>query len=738
MDVILNIFKRFPFIPQYDTMDCGPACLCMICKYYGKPISLQYLRSKCYLTREGVSLLGLSEGAKSVGLECVSFRSDLKSLIEERKTPCILFWKQSHFVVLYDVKKHFGKTFFYIADPAKGKLKIDEQGFLECWTNDAQTGVVSFFEPTEEFNKLSVDSQAQEASLSQFISSYIRPFRKYFVSLLLALCFSSLLLLGLPFLTQILVDKGIKDTSISIITVVLISQIIIYAGATTMEIVRNWLVLYIGARVNINIISDYLKKIIRLPMSFFDTKFINDFYQRISDHSRIERFLTSQAIVTALSIVVLLIYLGVLMNYDKILVIIYISMTAIAIIWAHCFMSMRAKLDYFRFKYNSLNQDTINEMFQGIQDIKLNKFENLQINKWRIFQKQTFENNQKILQNEQFQMIGFGFITQIKTAIISFMTAYLVIEQRLTLGEMIAVSFIIGQLDNPISQLIEFFKSLQEAKLSLKRLLEVQCNNNEENSSTNIDEISSHSGIRLSNINFNYDGPNSPLILKDLTFEIPNNKITAIVGKSGCGKTTLLKLLLKLYNPNSGNISIGNINLTDVPFETWRTYCACVMQESFIFSETIARNIAMGDEEIDHNRLQHALKMSNSIDFVNNLPAKEGTIIGMKGDGLSVGQKQRLLLARAIYSQKPFIFLDEATSALDTVNEREIYENLNRMFENRTVVVIAHRLSTIKNANQIVVMDDGEVVEIGHHDQLMNMKGVYYNLIQNQLSNNEK
>lgn len=473
-------------------------------------------------------------------------------------------------------------------------------------------------------------------------------------------------------------------------------------------------------------------------MSFFDTKFINDFYQRISDHSRIERFLTSQAIVTALSIVVLLIYLGVLMNYDKILVIIYISMTAIAIIWAHCFMSMRAKLDYFRFKYNSLNQDTINEMFQGIQDIKLNKFENLQINKWRIFQKQTFENNQKILQNEQFQMIGFGFITQIKTAIISFMTAYLVIKQRLTLGEMIAVSFIIGQLDNPISQLIEFFKSLQEAKLSLKRLLEVQCNNNEENSSTNIDEISSHSGIHLSNINFNYDGPNSPLILKDLTFEIPNNKITAIVGKSGCGKTTLLKLLLKLYNPNSGNISIGNINLTDVPFETWRTYCACVMQESFIFSETIARNIAMGDEEIDHTRLQHALKMSNSIDFVNNLPAKEGTIIGMKGDGLSVGQKQRLLLARAIYSQKPFIFLDEATSALDTVNEREIYENLNRMFENRTVVVIAHRLSTIKNANQIVVMDDGEVVEIGHHDQLMNMKGVYYNLIQNQLSNNEK
>lgn len=505
-----------------------------------------------------------------------------------------------------------------------------------------------------------------------------------------------------------------------------------------MEIVRNWLVLYIGARVNINIISDYLKKIIRLPMSFFDTKFINDFYQRISDHSRIERFLTSQAIVTALSIIVLLIYLGVLMNYDKILVIIYISMTAIAIIWAHCFMSMRAKLDYFRFKYNSLNQDTINEMFQGIQDIKLNKFENLQINKWRIFQKQTFENNQKILQNEQFQMIGFGFITQIKTAIISFMTAYLVIEQRLTLGEMIAVSFIIGQLDNPIPQLIEFFKSLQEAKLSLKRLLEVQCNDNEENTSINIDDISSHSGIRLSNINFNYDGPNSPLILKDLTFEIPNNKITAIVGKSGCGKTTLLKLLLKLYNPNSGNISIGNINLTDVPFETWRKYCACVMQESFIFSETIARNIAMGDEEIDHTRLQHALKMSNAIDFVNNLPAKEGTIIGMKGDGLSVGQKQRLLLARAIYSQKPFIFLDEATSALDTVNEREIYENLNRMFENRTVVVIAHRLSTIKNANQIVVMDDGEVVEIGHHGQLMNMRGIYYNLIQNQLSNNEK
>lgn len=738
MGITFKIFKKFPFIPQYDTMDCGPACLCMISKFYGKQISLQYLRSKCYLSREGVSLLGLSEGGKSVGLECVSFRSDLKTLMEERKTPCILFWKKSHFVVLYNIRNCFGKNYYYIADPARGKLKIDEKGFLECWNSEKNTGVVTFVEPTKDFINLTDDSQTQEASLSQFVSSYIKPFRKYFVSLLLALCFSSILLLGLPFLTQILVDRGIKEASISIITVVLISQIIIYMGATTMEVVRNWLVLYIGARVNINIISDYLKKIIRLPMSFFDTKFINDFYQRISDHSRIERFLTSQAIVTALSIIVLLVYLGVLINYDKILVIIYVLMTAIAILWANCFMSMRAKLDYFRFKYNSLNQDTITEMFQGIQDIKLNKFEDLQIDKWKIFQKQTFENNQKILQNEQFQMIGFGFITQIKTVIISFFAAYLVIEEHLTLGEMIAISFIVGQLDNPISQLIEFFKSLQEAKLSLKRLLEVQCNKNENVTLTDVNNIMIKSGIQLSNINFNYDGPNSSLILRNLSFEIPNNQITAIVGKSGCGKTTLLKLLLKLYNPISGKISIGNQNLSDIPFEIWRTYCACVMQESFIFSETIARNIAMGDEEIDHNRLLHALEMSNSLEFVYALPAKEGTIIGMKGDGLSAGQKQRLLLARAIYSQKPFIFLDEATSALDTVNEREIYENLNRMFENKTVLVIAHRLSTIKNANQIVVMDKGEVVEIGNHDQLMNQKGVYYDLIQNQLSVNEQ
>lgn len=736
MALKFNILKKFPFVPQYDTMDCGPACLCMLCKYYGKSISLQYLRSKCYLTREGVSLLGLSEGANSVGLECISFKSDLKTLIEEKKIPCILFWKQSHFVVLYNIKRYCGKTFFYIADPAKGKIKVEENDFLKCWINESDKGIVTFFEPTKRFFNNTFEPNIEEPSLTQFLTSYVKPFHKYFLSLLIALLFSSILLLGLPFLTQILVDIGIKDGSIYIITIILISQIIIYVGATVMEIIRNWLVLYIGARVNINIISDYLKRIIRLPMSFFDTKFINDFYQRISDHSRIERFLTSQAIVTLLSILVLLIYLSVLMNYARILVIVYLIMTIIAVIWAYRFMSTRAKLDYFRFKYNSINQDTINEMFQGIQDIKLNKFEDSQITKWRLFQQQTFVNNQKILQNEQFQMIGFGFITQVKTVLISFIAAYLVIENSLTLGEMIAVSFIIGQLDNPISQLIEFFRSLQEARLSLKRLLEVQCNQNEIEEK-NISEIINNSGILLTNICFNYNGPNNPLILDNISFEIPSNKITAIVGKSGCGKTTLLKLLLKLYNPNSGKINIGNLNLSDIGFENWRSYCACVMQESFIFSETIARNIAMGDEEIDHNRLQCALKMSNSSDFVDKLPNKEGTIIGMKGDGLSVGQKQRLLLARAIYSQKPFIFLDEATSALDTVNEREIYDNLNKMFKNRTVVVIAHRLSTIKNADQIIVMDDGKIMEVGHHNNLMKKKGIYYNLIQNQISKNE-
>lgn len=732
---IKNSFIQFPFVPQLDTMDCGPACLCMVAKFFGRTYSLQYLRSKCYLTREGVSLLGMSEGAKSIGLDYYSFKGSVSDLKSEKKLPCILFWKQSHFVVLYSIKKTYHNKYrYYIADPAKGKINFSEEEFIQCWIGDNDSGIVSFVEPNNDFPQIEIPIEARDITLSTFITSYISPFKRYFVGLITALCFGSIFALGLPFLTQILIDQGISSSSVKIVTTVLISQIIIYLGSVAMEIIRNWLVVYIGARVNINIISDYLKRIIMLPMSFFDTKFINDFYQRISDHSRIERFLTSQAITTLLSLLVLLVYLLVLFRYGKIIFEIYVIITFASIMWAQFFMSKRERLDYFRFKYNAITQDAINEMFQGIQEIKLNKYEEYQIQKWKNYQQRTFENNQKILQNEQIQMIGFGFITQIKTISISFVSALLVIQHDLSLGEMIAISFIVGQLDVPITQLVDFFKSLQDAKLSLKRLLEIQDFNKEEKE--RVKRISSDKGIKLQNISFSYEGPLSPAILDDISLYIPPGKITAIVGKSGCGKTTLLKVLLKLYPPTTGKIFVGDDELKDISFENWRTFCSSVMQESFIFSDSIARNIALGNEDIDKERLKRALELANATEFVNQLPLKEGTIIGMKGNGLSVGQKQRILLARAIYSEKPFVFLDEATSALDAVNEREIFNNLNCIFHNKTVVVVAHRLSTIRNADQIIVLNNGKIVEFGNHTSLMKDKGMYYTLIQNQLSGN--
>lgn len=736
MDRINKIFKRFPFIAQYDTMDCGPACLCMVSKYYGKTFSLQYIRSKCFLTREGVSLLGMSEGAKALGFDLISFKGTISDLRTEKKYPCILFWKQSHFVVLYSVKKIFGKYKYFISDPAKGKISLTEDEFKQCWLCDEEKGVVSFIEPTQSFYTTEIPQEAKKTSILSFLYNYVKPFRQYFFSLFLTLIIGGILAIGLPFLTQILIDKGINNNSVSIVISVLISQIIIYVGTIIMEIVRNWLVIYIGARVNINIISDYLKRIIKLPMSFFDTKFINDFYQRISDHSRIEKFLTSQALVTMLSLLMLIVYLIVLYNYSLIILTIYLCFTIVSIFWAQFFMEKRGRLDYFRFKYNAINQDTINEMFQGIQEIKLNNYEDFQINKWKRFQQQTFNNNQALLKNEQFQMIGFGFITQIKTTCISFVAALLVIEQNLTLGEMMAISFIIGQLDSPITQLVDFLKSLQDAILSLRRLLEVQSFQQETKNKPL--PLYVDKGIVLNKVSFSYEGPLSPLVLKDINLTIPAKKITAFVGKSGCGKTTLLKLLLKLYNPTDGDIYIGENKLSEISFDNWKNYCSTVMQESFIFSDTIARNVALGDEEIDQYRLKAALLLSNAKEFVDELPLKEGTIIGMKGNGLSVGQKQRLLLARAIYSKRPYVFLDEATSALDAVNEREIYDNLNRLFINKTVIVIAHRLSTIKNADQIVVIDNGNIAECGDHNTLMARKGIYYTLIKNQLMDNEK
>jgi ATP-binding cassette subfamily B protein len=731
-----RVFKSFPFVAQHDSMDCGPACLAMISEYYGKKHSLQFLRDHSYLTREGVSLIGLTEAATQIGFDSMALRLTIDDLIIEKAYPSVLYWNNYHFVVLYGINRNiFSRKYsFKIADPSTGFITIPENKFRESWLNPNNEGVVFAVEPTAKF--IEIEQQKGVEYNLKYLLGYISPYKKHIFQLFLSLSVGSLLTLAFPFLAQALIDKGVNVHNLNIVFLILLAQICIFLGSVVIEVVRNWLVLYIGARINISIISDFFRKIMKLPIKFFDTKFTGDFYQRIQDHTRIENFLTSQSLTTFFSLVNFLIFFIVLFHYNTAILCVYIILTISAIIWSRIFLKKREILDYFRFKTNSLNQEAINEMIFGIQDIKLNNFEHYKIEKWEKVQTDVFGINLKVLKLDQLQLIGFDFINQIKNIVVTYLAARLVILGDITLGGMLSISYIIGQMNSPVNQLIGFFRSLQDAQLSMKRLTEVQNINEEEDLETQtvLDNIQKErKGIEIKNVSFQYEGPLSPFVLKDIDLYIPEGKTTAIVGSSGCGKTTLMKLLLRFYEPINGEITINGHKLDSISPLDWRKKCGVVMQEGYIFSETIARNIATNEFNICPHKLSSAIRIANITDFIESLPFKENTIVGSMGNGISSGQRQRLLIARAVYKQPQYIFLDEATSSLDTENEKIIYDNLNDFLINKTVVVIAHRLSTVKNADQIVVLKDGKIVEIGNHKQLILIKGVYYNLVRNQL-----
>lgn len=729
--------KNFPFIAQHDAMDCGPACLAMISKYYGKNHSLQYLRDVSFLTREGVSLTGLTEACNNIGLESMAVKISIEQLIEEKPFPCILFWNNAHFVVLYKINKNkFSKKVTYkIADPANGLVTVSEESFKESWLNENNEGVTFLIDPTEDFYK-KIPEESDTYNIN-YLLRYLKPYRKEIFQLIFTLAVGSILTLTLPFLTQILVDNGVSHKNIHIVFIVLIAQVFLFFGTVTIEIIRNWLVVYIGARINISIISDFFKKILKLPIRFFDTKFSGDFYQRVQDHSRIENFLTSQSLTTFFSLINFLIFFIVLLRYDYKILMIYGLLTFISIFWSLLFLSKRERLDYFRFKSNALSQQSINEMLNGVQEIKLNNFEDYKVDSWERVQVEVFNINTKILRLDQLQITGFDFINQLKNIIVTFLAAREVILGNITLGSMLSISYIIGQMNSPVNQLIVFFRSLQDAQLSMKRLTEVQ-NHREEEQEGQLKSIENPSkenrGIFIKNVNFQFEGPQSPFVLKDINLHIPEGKTTAIVGSSGSGKTTLMKLLLNFYEPVAGEILINQNPINSISPLAWRENCGVVMQDGYIFAETIERNIATKELDIDKKKLANAIKIANIEEFIDSLPLKEKTVIGSTGNGISGGQRQRILLARAVYKDPKYIFFDEATSALDAENEKIIHDHLYNFFTHRTVVIIAHRLSTIKNADQIVVLKNGEIVEIGNHNSLLRVEGTYFNLVKNQLN----
>ena len=727
------------FTPQHDQMDCGPACLAMIASKYGKSYSLQYLRDNSFLTREGVSLLGLTEASKKIGFDTLSAKLTIEKLIEEKQTlPCILHWNQNHFVVLKKITKNIftKKHYFHLADPAHGLIKLDEIKFKNSWIVDDNKGVSLFLEPTDDFYKKK--PPVNNTVTIKYLFTYLKPYTNKLSIMFLLLLFGSLLTLILPFLTQNLIDNGINTKNVNNITIILFAQLSVFLGAIVFEIIRNWLMLYIGTKISISIISDFLSKLLKLPIKYFDTKLVGDFNQRIQDNERIEHFLTSQSLLTLFSIITFSVFFGVLWYYDFKILFIYLLLTLLAIAWSIFWLNKRYILDYFKFKHRSENQDSIYEMLNGVTEMKLNQFENLKRKNWEKIQDSLFKINIRVLKIDQIQISGFEFINQVKNILVTFIAATFVIKGKMTLGELLSVSYIVGQMNSPVNQLVNFFRSLQEAKLSLERLNEVQNHPTEEQNSNQrtiliSDNSSKNSEIQFNNVSFQYEGPKSPYVLKDINFTIPDGKITAIVGASGSGKTTLMKLLLKFYEPTHGELFFNSENVNNISPKNLRENCGVVMQDGFIFSDTIERNIATGDEYINKEKLQNAVKIANIEEFIKSLPLGYNTKIGASGNGISGGQKQRILIARAVYKNPHYIFFDEATSALDAENEKIIHDNLQQFFKGKTVLIIAHRLSTVKNADQIIVLKNGEIAEIGNHQQLVQNKADYFNLVKNQL-----
>lgn len=727
------------FLPQHDQMDCGPACLAMVAAHYGKEYSVQYLRNMSYITREGVSLLGISDAAHKIGFKTMAGTLKPEN-IDQNFLPLILHWNQNHFVVLYKVSKNIfnGKRTYKIADPGHGYISLSEEKFKQSWISIGEEGVALFLEPTEEFYQ---QTPPKEEKLSAaYLFNYLKPFKKQISWMFMLLLMGTLTTLIFPFLTQKLIDDGVTKKDLSIITYILLAQLTFFLGNIIFGIFRNWIMLVVGTKINIQIISDFLKKLLKLPIRFFDTKLMGDFNQRIQDHERVESFLTSQSLITLFSIITFSVFFGVLWYYDYRILLVYMTLTVFSVIWSLYWMKKRKMLDYFKFQRRSENQESIYEMINGVSEMKLNQFEEFKRNEWNKIQQKLFKINIRILKLDQIQLSGFEFINQIKNIMVTFLASSFVVHGNMTLGALLSVSYIIGQMNTPVSQLITFFRSLQDAKLSLTRLNEVQTHPEEEQenhvpllSEKYTTQNGIEKGIYLKNVSFQYEGPKSPFVLKDINIFIPEGKVTAIVGASGSGKTTLMKMLLKFYEPVEGDIEFNHLNINDISPEDLRKNCGVVMQDGFIFSDTIERNIATGDENINYEKLEKSLFISNITSFVEKLPLNLNTKIGAAGNGISGGQRQRILIARAVYKNPHYIFFDEATSALDSENERTIHDNLQDFFKEKTVVIIAHRLSTVKNADQIIVLKNGEVVEQGSHQQLVQNKATYFKLVKNQL-----
>jgi ATP-binding cassette subfamily B protein len=710
----------------------------MIAKYYGKTYSLQTLREQAFITREGVSMLGISDAAEKIGFCTTGYRLSFDTFAADTPFPCILHWNANHFVVCFGIKQRRKNDYaIQIADPAKGQYVLNKEEFCRQWisskTEGSDTGIVLTLKPTPEFYEQEDEKPSQERKIGYFFH-YLQPHKFHLLQLVVGMGVGSILQLIFPFLTQAVVDQGISNHNLSFITLVLIAQLVLFATQMAVEFIRNWISLHVSVRINISLISDFLIKLMKLPLRFFDSKNIGDILQRIGDHQRIESFLTGSTLTTLFSFANFIVFAFILAYYNLIILFIFLAGNTLYVLWILAFMRYRRNLDYKRFSQSANEQATLIQMITGMQEIKLHNVEKQHRWKWERIQVKLFKIGIQGLALGQYQQSGSVFLSQTTSLLISFLSAKLVIEGNLTLGMMMSVSYIIGQLSGPISQVIGFAQSLQDAKISLERLNEIHNKEDEEQSNRlQINTIPDNKIITINNLSFSYSGSSRDYVLHNLNLTIPANKVTAIVGASGSGKTTLLKLLLGFYLPQEGEIRIGDTPFNEINPHIWRGKTGAVMQDGFIFSDSIANNILMDDSVLDKQKLLQAVETANIREYIEELPLKYNTKIGMEGNGISQGQRQRLLLARTIYKNPEFLFLDEATNALDANNERIILDNLSRFYTGKTVIIVAHRLSTVQNADNIIVLDKGKIVEEGTHRELTAKKGAYYTLVKNQL-----
>lgn len=717
---------NFPFFKQLDTMDCGPASIKIIAKFYGKNFSFKFLRDKCNISREGISLKDLSRVSEEIGLRNLPLKLSFDDLIKKITLPCILHWDYNHFVVLYKIKN----SKVYISDPQIGLVNYSIDEFIYYWKKNNDKGIVLVVEPSPSFYEK--DEVNTSSSFSNYVG-YLKPHTKFLIQVFIGMIIGVVINLIFPFITQSIVDIGIETKDYNFINLLLIASIILTISSVFSGYIQNRMILYVADKVNISMVSDFIKKTLQLPVTFFERKMTSDILNRINDHNRIQDFILTSFLGILIAGISFIIYAIILVYYNFNLFLFFIIGTILYIIWILLFLKKRRILDFKFFDSNNLNQNEIIQIVDNSTEIKVNNLQQKKRWDWERSRLEIYDLNIKLLNLTQTQNIGTAIIDRLKNVFITFFAAKAVINGEMTLGMMLSAQYIIGQMNGPVNQLIGFIQSFQNAKISLERVNEVVFEENEEKIFDGIEmPIPLDKSIKIKNLSFRYH-ISDPYVLKNINLEIPEGKMLAIVGQSGSGKTSLLKILLRLYEDYEGDILIDDVNFKSINIHKWRAICGAVLQDGKILDETILKNIILDDIDIEINKLNNVIKITNLENFINKKNLKLYTIVGKAGVGISGGEKQRILIARALYKNPNFLFFDEATNSLDTKNEEEITNNLINLTKNKTTVVIAHRLSTVKFADTIIVLDKGEIVEKGNHNELLKLKGYYYNLINSQL-----